>query len=59
LLKRAGANVSSSVSRKTGIVIVGDEAGSKADKAQEYGVTIIDEGEFLQRIGRTANNAPE
>jgi DNA ligase (NAD+) len=59
LLKRAGANVSSSVSRKTGIVIVGEEAGSKADKAQEYGVTIIDEGEFLQRIGRTANNAPE
>jgi DNA ligase (NAD+) len=51
LLKRAGANVSSSVSRKTGIVIAGEEAGSKADKAREYGVTIIDEVEFLRRIG--------
>ncbi|HYI15811.1 MAG TPA: helix-hairpin-helix domain-containing protein, partial [Thermomicrobiales bacterium] len=55
LLKRAGANVSSSVSRKTGIVIVGDDAGSKADKAREYGVTIIDEDEFLRRIGREAS----
>ena len=52
LLKRAGANVSSSVSRKTSIVIVGEDAGSKADKAREYGVTIIDEAEFLRRIGQ-------
>ncbi|HUG14419.1 MAG TPA: NAD-dependent DNA ligase LigA [Thermomicrobiales bacterium] len=56
LLKRAGANVSSSVSRKTGIVIAGEEAGGKADKAREYGVTIIDEAEFLRRIGRTPGN---
>lgn len=52
LLKRAGANVSSSVSRKTGIVIAGEDAGSKADKAREYGITIIDESEFLRRMGR-------
>jgi DNA ligase (NAD+) len=52
LLKRAGAQVSSSVSRKTGLVIAGEEAGSKADKAREYGVAIIDEAEFLRRIGR-------
>lgn len=52
LLKRSGANVTSSVSRKTSIVIVGEDAGSKADKAREYGVTIIDEAEFLRRIGR-------
>ncbi len=50
LLKRAGANVSSSVSRKTSVVIVGEDAGSKADKAREYGVTVIDEAEFLRRI---------
>jgi len=55
MLKRAGANVSSSVSRKTSIVIVGEEAGSKADKAREYGLEIIDEAEFLQRIGRGAS----
>jgi DNA ligase (NAD+) len=53
LLKRAGAQVSSSVSRKTGIVIAGEDAGSKADKAREYGVAIIDEAEFLRRIGHT------
>ncbi|MEX1158506.1 MAG: NAD-dependent DNA ligase LigA [Thermomicrobiales bacterium] len=54
LLKRAGANVTSSVSRKTSVVIVGEDAGSKADKAREYGITIIDEAEFLRRIGREA-----
>jgi DNA ligase (NAD+) len=50
LLKRAGAVVSSSVSRKTSVVIVGEDAGSKADKAREYGVETIDEAEFLRRI---------
>jgi DNA ligase (NAD+) len=54
LLKRAGANVSSSVSRKTSVVIVGEDAGSKADKAREYGIEIVDEAEFLRRIGREA-----
>jgi DNA ligase (NAD+) len=54
MLKRAGANVSSSVSRKTSVVIVGEDAGSKADKAREYGVEILDESEFLRRIGREA-----
>jgi DNA ligase (NAD+) len=56
LLRSLGANVASSVSRKTGIVIVGEDAGSKAAKAEEYGITIIDEAEFLRRVGR---NAPE
>ena len=52
ILKRSGANVSSSVSRKTSVFIVGEAAGSKADKAREYGVETIDEAEFLRRIGR-------
>jgi DNA ligase (NAD+) len=52
LLKRSGANVSSSVSRRTNLVIVGEDAGSKADKAREYGIEIIDEPEFLRRLGR-------
>lgn len=50
LLKKAGARTSSSVSRKTDLVIVGDDAGSKADKAREYGVETIDEQEFLRRM---------
>jgi DNA ligase (NAD+) len=54
MLKRAGANVSSSVSRKTSVVIVGEDAGSKADKAREYGVEILDEAEFLRRMGHEA-----
>ncbi|RIK42199.1 MAG: DNA ligase (NAD(+)) LigA [Chloroflexi bacterium] len=54
LLKQAGANVSSSVSRKTALVIVGEDAGSKAQKAQEYGIETIDEAEFLKRIAGLA-----
>jgi DNA ligase (NAD+) len=51
LLKRAGAKVTSSVSSKTSLVIAGEEAGSKADRARELGIEIVDEEEFLARIG--------
>jgi DNA ligase (NAD+) len=51
LLKSAGAKVTSSVSSKTSLVIAGEDAGSKADRARELGVEIIDEQEFLARIG--------
>lgn len=49
-LKRAGARTSSSVSRKTDLVIVGEDAGSKAAKALEYGIETIDEATFLERM---------
>jgi DNA ligase (NAD+) len=48
----AGARVTSSVSKKTHFVLVGDSPGTKQAKAQELGVEIIDEKEFLRRIGR-------
>ena len=41
LLRKAGATVTSSVSRKTDFVIAGEDAGSKADRAREIGVTTI------------------
>ena len=50
MLKRAGARVTSSVSSKTSLVVAGEDAGSKADRARELGVEIIDEAEFLNRI---------
>jgi DNA ligase (NAD+) len=49
--RAAGATVTDSVSRKTTLLVVGAEAGSKLRKAQELGVTIVDEGEFRRRLG--------
>ena len=46
-----GAKVASSVSKKTDYVIVGEDAGSKATKAQELGVKMLSEDEWLELIG--------
>jgi len=51
-IKAAGGRAASSVSKKTDFVVVGESAGSKADKAEQLGVEIIDEAEFLRRLGR-------
>ncbi|MAZ56466.1 DNA ligase (NAD(+)) LigA [bacterium] len=47
LARAHGAKVSSSVSRQTDFVVVGTDAGSKAEKALEIGVKTISEAEFL------------
>ena len=41
-----GGKASGSVSKKTDFVVVGDNAGSKADKAEQLGVPILDEAGF-------------
>lgn len=52
LIEANGGKVSGSVSKKTSWVLAGDEAGSKLEKAQALGVAVVDEAEFLRRIGR-------
>jgi len=48
----AGARVASGVSKKTDFVVAGENPGSKAAKAEQLGVEIVDEDGFLKRLGR-------
>lgn len=54
-LRAAGAIVASSVSRKTDYVVVGESPGSKADRARELGVQILDEAELLSLLDSDAS----
>ena len=50
LLLSMGANVTSSVSKKTDMVIVGTDAGSKLDKAKQLNIRIIEENELIELL---------
>jgi DNA ligase (NAD+) len=50
MIENAGGKVSGSVSKKTHLVVAGEEAGSKLDKARELGVTVLDEAALLTML---------
>ena len=52
LIKQAGGKVSGSVSKKTSYVVAGEEAGSKLTKANELGVTVLDEDGLMRLLGK-------
>lgn len=58
MIRKNGGKATGSVSKKTSIVLAGESAGSKLDKARELGVRIIDEAQFLQMIEQQKHPEP-
>lgn len=64
LIRRNGGKATGSVSKKTSVVLAGESAGSKLEKARALGVRIMDEAEFLGLLSTpdaaiSAQNAPD
>lgn len=54
LIKSLGGKSAGSVSKKTDLVVAGQKSGSKLTKAQELGIEVINEAEFIERAGRAS-----
>jgi DNA ligase (NAD+) len=52
LAQAHGAKTAESVSKGVTLVVAGPGAGSKLEKARKLGITVVDEGAFLKRVGR-------
>jgi len=50
-VRRAGGKPASSVSSKTSFVVAGENSGSKYEKAQELGIPVVGEADFLKKLG--------
>jgi DNA ligase (NAD+) len=57
-IERRGGKISGSVSRKTDLVVAGEDAGSKLKKAQELGIKVVDEKGFLELLDRPRGERP-
>ncbi|MCE5187459.1 MAG: NAD-dependent DNA ligase LigA [Planctomycetaceae bacterium] len=53
-IKDNGGKTAGSVSKKTSFVVAGENAGTKLDKAHQLGIDVIDETEFMKRIGQSS-----
>jgi DNA ligase (NAD+) len=52
MILKLGGKAAGSVSKKTSFLVAGEDAGSKLTKAKELGVPVLNEAEFLKKIGR-------
>ena len=59
IIRKNGGKTAGSVSRKTSVVLAGESAGSKLEKALSLGIRIMDEAELLSLTGGAADSAKE